>query len=48
MKKKRIVALLLLLVVIGLQVCCSQHAIKIEKVIEERRINSILDINSIH
>ncbi|MDP3788627.1 MAG: hypothetical protein Q8Q60_04935 [Candidatus Chromulinivorax sp.] len=49
MKIKLVVALLFLLcVVCGLQLSCSPHAMKIEKVIIERETECISDKNLIH
>ena len=48
MKIKVIIALLLLIVVYGLHLCCSPHAIKIEKVIIEREIEHVSDKSLIH
>ncbi len=48
MGKKAFAALLLLLVVVGLQLCCCQHAVKIEKIIQERRCHCIVDVAVIH
>ena len=48
MKIKVIIALLLLVVMYGLQLCCSPYAIKIEKVIIEREIEQVSDKNLIH
>jgi hypothetical protein len=49
MKIKVVIALLFLLCVIcGLQLSCSPHAMKIEKVIIEREIESVSDKKLIH
>lgn len=49
MKIKVVIALLfLLLVMFGLQVACSPHATKIEKIIIEREVESVSDKNLIH
>ncbi len=48
MKIKAIIALLLLFVVCGLQLCCSPFAMKIEKVIIEREIKLVSDKSLIH
>lgn len=48
MKHKAFVALLLLLIVVGQQVCCYQHALKIEKIIEERKVHCIVGTPRIH
>ena len=49
MKIKVITTLLfLLLVMFGLQITCSPHATKIEKIIVEREIESVSDKNLIH
>ncbi len=49
MKIKVIIAMLfLLLVMFGLQIACSPYAMKIEKVIIEREIESVSDKNLIH
>ena len=48
MKIKVIIALFLLIVVCALQLCCSQYAMKIEKVIIEREIEPVSDQNLIH
>jgi hypothetical protein len=39
MKIKKIMALSLLIVIVGLQVSCSQYAVAIEKVIVERDVD---------
>jgi len=41
-------ALSLLIVIVSLQVSCSQYAVAIEKVIVEREIESVSDKNLIH
>ena len=48
MKIKVVTTLLLLLVMFGWQVTFCQHAIKIEKVIVERKIEVISDKDLIH
>jgi hypothetical protein len=48
MKIQVMTALLLLLIVCGQQAFCCQHAIKIEKVIEEKKIEHISAKNLIH
>jgi hypothetical protein len=48
MKIKVIIALLLLLVIFGWQISSCQYAIKIEKLIVERKVDIIFDTNLIH
>ena len=48
MKIKVIIALLLLIVMSAQQAFCSQYAVKIEKVIEERNIKHFRDKNLVH
>ena len=48
MKIQVIAALLLMLIVSGQQILCSQYAIKIEKVIEEKKIEHFRDKNLVH
>ena len=48
MNIKVIIALLLLIVMSGLQLRCSPYAMNIEKVITERKIENVSDKNLIH
>jgi hypothetical protein len=48
MKMRVIIALLLLVVIFGLQVSCCQYAVKIEKIIIEREADIVSDKNLIH
>ena len=48
MKIQVIAAFVLLLIVCGQQAFCCQHAIKVEKVIEERKIEHLSAKNLVH
>lgn len=48
MKIKIVIALFLLLVIFGWQLSCCQYAIKIEKVIIERKPEKVSDASLIH
>jgi len=48
MKILSIVALLLLLAMVGLQASCCKHAVKIEKVIDEKRVVFVTTAQLIH
>ncbi len=43
MKKQALVALMLLVIVCGQQMLCCQHAVKIDKIVDERKISVISD-----
>lgn len=43
MKKQALVALMLLAVVCGQQMLCCQHAVKIDKIVDERKVSMMHD-----
>lgn len=48
MKIKIVIALFLLVVIFGWQLSCCQYAVKIEKVVIERKVDIVSDKNLVH